>query len=393
MKPSWILPDCEFALVDSQPSCIIIDNTSTPVTEILRHEVLICSTTFLIKTFEEYQEYSAYGDLILALGIESATPLLPNQKLERPNLPLHCDTYESLNKNISALILDESHHAHDADSQFNQALRSLGRHCAFLLSGAPIKSSWRDLSGQTMILPGSPSQHIEDLDDIFETGPDEDNGSVPEGVIWNMFQRYFMGQILSRPKSALNLPDWTRHVVPVISEPRDRYNYLVIVALVCEAKRHIRGKKFTKDGMALLNKAHRLANHPVLLDGPQIDIKTGVGLADPLPKVSEKSTDKSEDLGSYADAQAGNKQHSIPSRSGGMGRANKEWTEIWLQRVRGMDTVELLSPRVRTIVSTVNDLLRCHQDENVVIASALVVFLDLLFEAFAEMSSSWTKNA
>ncbi|RSL47585.1 hypothetical protein CEP53_009867 [Fusarium sp. AF-6] len=200
-------------------------------------------------------------------------------------------------------------------------------------------------------------KHIEDFDDIFETGPDEDNGSVPEGVIWNMFQHYFMGQILSRPKSALNLSDWTMHVVPVISEPRDRYNYLVIVALVCEAKRHSRGKKFTKDGMALLNKAHRLANHPVLLDGPQIDIKTGVGLADTLPKFSEKSTDKSEDPGSHADAQAGNKQHSIPGRSGGMGRANKEWTEIWLQRVRGMG------------------------DEKVVIASASVVFLDLLFEA------------
>lgn len=356
---------------DSQPSCIILDSTSTPVTELLRHEVVICSTTFLLKTFEEYQEYFEYSGLILALGIESATPLLPNQKLERPNLPLHCDTYNSLNKKIAALILDESHHARDAYSQFNQALRSIKCHCAFSLSGAPIKSSWRDLYEQTMILPGSPFRHIEDFDDIFETGPEENNRSVPEGVIWNMFQRYFMGQILSRPKSALNLPDWTMHVVPVISEPRDRYNYLVIVYLVGQAKRHSRGNKFTKDGMALLNKAHRLANHPVLLDGPQIDIKTNVRLADPLPKDSEKSTD----------AQAGNKQRSIPSRSGGIGRANKEWTEIWLQRIRDMDTVELLSPRVRTIVSTVNDLLRCHQDEKVVIASASVKFLDLIFEA------------
>ncbi|RSL70813.1 hypothetical protein CEP54_001611 [Fusarium duplospermum] len=358
IKREQMLPDCGFVLVkhfkkDSQPSCIILDSTSTPVTELLRHQVVICSTTFLLKTFDEYQEYFEYSGLILALGIESATPLLPNQKLERPNLPLHCDTYNSLNKRIAALILDESHYAHDAYSQFNQALRSIKCHSAFLLSGAPIKSSWRDLYGQTMILPGSPFQHIEDFDDMFETGPGEDNGSVPEGVISNMFQRYFMGQILSRPKSALNLPDWTRHVVPVISEPRDRYNYLVIVYLVCEAKRHIRDKKFTKDGMALINKAHRLANHPVLLDGPQIDIKTG----------------------------AGNKQRSIPSRSGGIGRANKEWTKIWLQRVRDMDTVELLSPRIRTIVSTVNDLLRCHQDEKVVIALACVKFLDLLFEA------------
>ncbi|RSM08879.1 hypothetical protein CDV31_007930 [Fusarium ambrosium] len=73
--------------------------------------------------------------------------------------------------------------------------------------------------------------------------------------------------------------------------------------------------------------------------------------------VAEKSIDKSEDLGS----------HSVRTKNGPRSSSSVSG---------GMDTIELLSPR----------------DENVVIASALVVFLDLLFEAFAEMSSSWTKK-
>lgn len=110
-----------------------------------------------------------FCDTIHDFDIYVAQKRFPNRKMVRPSLLLHSGLYKSSNQNIPVLILDESHDAHDESTLINAAVRSLECHHAFLLSGTPMKSSWRDLAGQSMILPGSPIQNMEKFDEIFKT--------------------------------------------------------------------------------------------------------------------------------------------------------------------------------------------------------------------------------
>ncbi|KAI8718668.1 hypothetical protein NCS52_00646300 [Fusarium sp. LHS14.1] len=184
------------------------------------------------------------------------------------------------NRNIPVLILDDSHDAHEKGTLLNAAVRSLEYHHAFLLSGTPAKNSWRNLAGQSMILPGSPIQNMEKFDEIFKTAQltsVDGNGSMPEGVIWDMFSRYLMGQIVSRPRS---VP--TTHDCMVPSKPQDRLMYLKITFLVLEGKKLIKVPKTVSRGLAILKKAQQLANHPALCSCHAIGIEVGEDVADPF---------------------------------------------------------------------------------------------------------------
>lgn len=197
----------------------------------------------------------------------------PHRQLVPLKFPLHSDLYKFIHRNIAVLILEESHDAHDESTLLNAAVRSLEYHHAFLLSGTPMKNSWRQLAGLSMILPGSPIQTIEKFDEIFKTGQSssvEGNGSMPAGVMTNMLSRYFMGQIVSRPRSVPPIPDCITQVT-VPSKPQDRLMYLKITFLVLEGKKLIKDPKTVRRGLAILKKAQQLADHPALCSRHAID--------------------------------------------------------------------------------------------------------------------------
>lgn len=242
-----------------------------------------------------------FCDTIHDFDIHVAQKRFPNRKMERPSLPLHSELYKSWNQNIPVLILDESHDAHDESALLNAAVRSLEYHHAFLISGTPMKNSWRDLAGQSMILPGSPIQNMEKFDEIFKTAPStsvDGNGSMPEGVVWNMFSSYFMGQIVSRPRSVPIIPDHMMQVT-VPSKPQDRLMYLEITFLVLEGKKLIKDPKTVSRGLAVLKKAQQLANHPVLCNHHAIGTGTGEDLTDPF---AEFEMDVMEKLNFFLDS-------------------------------------------------------------------------------------------
>ncbi|KAI8672443.1 hypothetical protein NCS56_00707200 [Fusarium sp. Ph1] len=295
IKRKQMLPRCGFVLVhfkqDDRPSCTILDSTDVWYDELLQFEIAICSTSFLIKLFVERQEFVCFCDTIQAFDIQVAQKRFPNRKMVRPSLPLHPRVYNRSNPNISVLILDESHDAHDENTLLNAAVRSLEYHHAFLLSGTPMKNSWRDLAGQSMILPGSPIQTMEKFDEIFKTAQltsIDGNKSMPADVIWNMLSRYFMGQIVSRPRSVPTIPDCVMQVT-VPSKPQDRLMYLKITFLVLE------GKKFIKDPKT----AQQLANHPALGSRHAISIGMGEDLTDPF---AEFEMDVMEKLNVFLDS-------------------------------------------------------------------------------------------
>ncbi|KAJ4142352.1 hypothetical protein NW754_009797 [Fusarium falciforme] len=155
---------------------------------------------------DKRQKFVCFCDTIHAFDIQVAQKRFPNRKMVRPSLPLHPGVYNSSNRNISVLILDESHDAQDESTLLNAA---------------------------SMILPGSPIQNMEKFDEIFKTiqlTSVDGNGSMPAGVIWNMFSRYFMGRIVSRPRSVPTIPEYIMQVT-VPSKPQDRLMYLKIIFL------------------------------------------------------------------------------------------------------------------------------------------------------------------
>ncbi|KAH7266586.1 hypothetical protein B0J15DRAFT_523996 [Fusarium solani] len=276
IKRKQMLPRCGFVLVvcspesvprwwseirkhfkkDDRPSCIVLDSDDIWCKQLLQFEVVICSTSFLIKTFLNRQEFY---------------------------------------------------------------------HHAFLISGTPMKNSWRDLAGQSMILPGSPIQNMEKFDEIFKTAPStsvDGTGSMPEGVVWNMFSSYFMGQIVSRPRSVPIIPDHMMQVT-VPSKPQDRLMYLKITFLVLEGKKLIKDPKTVSRGLAVLKKAQQLANHPVLCNHHAIGTETGEDLTDPF---AEFEMDVMEKLNFFLDSRFG------PGQAVNDGPLYGPWPEdVWKQ--------------------------------------------------------------
>jgi hypothetical protein len=90
---------------------------------------------------------------------------------ECPHAPLHSDLYREHCFEFSVIIVDESHRAKSETTLLNRAIRSLDYQVAFLLTGAPIFNSWRDLAGQLMLLPdGGPFENLEHLAELIQLG-------------------------------------------------------------------------------------------------------------------------------------------------------------------------------------------------------------------------------
>lgn len=121
---------------------------------------------------------------------------------------------------------------------------------------------------------------------------------MPVGVIWNMLSRYFMGQIVSRPRLVPTIPDCVMQVTMPF-KPQDRLMYLKITFLVLEGKKFIKDPKTVKHGLAILKKAQQLANHPALCSRHAIGIGMGEHLTDPF---AEFEMDVVEKLNFFLDS-------------------------------------------------------------------------------------------
>lgn len=123
--------------------------------ELLKYNIVITSLNTLWSQYQSCTGYDDYFDAAHVSGVEEADrefPVAPEELYS----PLYSPVYERLGKNISVLIVDESHDYKNENYILNAAIRALKYTHAFLLTGTPSYNGWEDFAGQAEILPGSP---------------------------------------------------------------------------------------------------------------------------------------------------------------------------------------------------------------------------------------------
>ncbi|EEU46508.1 uncharacterized protein NECHADRAFT_106052 [Fusarium vanettenii 77-13-4] len=276
----------------SRPSCIILDSHDIPVTALLEYDIVICSSGFVKKLHENWMGYTNFIHCIHGMGLKTALATF-GRRLERPSLPLHSVLYKELGKEIPVLILDESHDAKNEAGLLNQAIRSLQYRHIFLLTGTPIPNTWRDLAGQTRLLPGGglfkSSEHFLE---VFQGSTQ----GQPSDARRKLYTALYQCLIVGRPKSLLQLPPPQEHMVPVHLE--DRVTILYIDYLTARHKRYLRDSRrpgahdenarmLFQKAMALGMQAQRLAGCTILLTATDIGAEHHDPHAKILPTIEE----------------------------------------------------------------------------------------------------------
>lgn len=213
-----------------------------------------------------------HSDISNAHSVAKADELLGVRgPIPRVNLPLHSDLYDEPGKNIPIMIVDESHKAKNPATQLNAAIRSIKCNCVWLLTRPPMGNAWDDLAGQTALLPGGgpfvSRDHLRKL-----LGHKDESGVVqhPEGVRNRLFHLFVPLLMVARPKSLLRLRPIHHHVVEV--DMTGEWEALFLIQRYVDRARKLlasqqgnRGRKRSvRQAFAMLGKARRLAQNPVL---------------------------------------------------------------------------------------------------------------------------------
>jgi len=126
--------------------------------------------------------------------------------------------YDTLDSNVSVLIIDESQLVRNPGSQINRAVSSLHYRVAFLLSGTPVYDTWNDLAGQMALLPGCPTAGIDHFKDLFGSWNEADGRmGPPTGSSLGRLKTLLAAMCVARPKEQLteDLPEVQTHEVKV----------------------------------------------------------------------------------------------------------------------------------------------------------------------------------
>ncbi|CCT62682.1 uncharacterized protein FFB20_04345 [Fusarium fujikuroi] len=115
--------------------------------------------------------------------------------VERPNAVLHSNYYSQVNRNITVLILDESHDYRNEQSLYFDAVKSLKYHHLFMLSGTPMFSRSEDIMRQSRLMPGgglfSSKEHYKAL---FYSDAQQQH---PTGPPLQLFNRLYRGLMVA----------------------------------------------------------------------------------------------------------------------------------------------------------------------------------------------------
>ncbi|KPM35558.1 hypothetical protein AK830_g11021 [Neonectria ditissima] len=255
---------------ENRPSYTILDDPEYPVLELLKYDIVICSGSFLRQRYNDVMLFQAYCNAVHTPAVLVLDKVFKSPP-KRARAPLHSDLYETLQKHIAVLIVDESHDAKNEDSALNMAIRSLTYKHAFLLTETPMYNNWEDLAGQAMLLPGegpiAGKQHLRQLFGEYKNG---DSSDGPRGAKCQLFTALFSALVVARPKRSLRLPGLQRKTI-LVDLSGQRMTILQVsrclavgLSLISRSMAEP-GKTSASKGFALLAKAQRLAANPILV--------------------------------------------------------------------------------------------------------------------------------
>ncbi|KAG5770072.1 hypothetical protein H9Q72_002897 [Fusarium xylarioides] len=253
---------------EARPKAVILDTPDVSAEFLIQFDVVICSHGFLRSQYQKRARFIAHAALAHEKGLAVADATYePFTKF--PWLPLHSELYQTWGKKISALIIDESHMAKNADTRLNLAIRSLNYNCIFMLTGKPVFNTWRDLAGQLMLLPhGGLFRNLEHFSKLIQRSGsrDMDRPESPRRAVLNAILK---GLTIARPKSILNLPPVVQHDVQV-SFATSRLSVMKINNWTDRGIRYIRfgvatdGPHWKRIGLSFLRRAQAEAASPLL---------------------------------------------------------------------------------------------------------------------------------
>ncbi|VZH88017.1 unnamed protein product [Fusarium fujikuroi] len=253
---------------ETRPKAVILDTPDVSAEFLIQFDVVICSHGFLRSQYQKRARFIAHAQLAQEKGLAVADATYePFTKF--PWLPLHSELYQTWGKKISALIIDESHMAKNADTRLNLAIRSLDYNCIFMLTGTPVFNTWRDLAGQLMLLPhGGLFRNLEHFSKLIQRSGsrDMDGPESPRRAVLNAILK---GLTIARPKSILNLPPVVQHDVQV-SFATSRRSVMKINNWTDRGIRYIRfgvamdDPRWKRIGLSFLRRAQAEAASPLL---------------------------------------------------------------------------------------------------------------------------------
>ena len=242
---------------------MILTRLDVPVTQLLSYDIVICSHSFLRQCYSAKLEYEISQDLAIHKHQPGRPAGVPTSL---PSMPLHSRLYEHLGKDVSVLIVDESHEAKNANSVLAAAIRSIRCEVVFLLSGTPFYNRWTDIFGQLSLLPRCPFRSINHFRELFAS-------STPDKLALKLLIRLLSGLLVARPKSILSLPPIIMEDIKVdMSTKRARSHLCVIEKAVKNGKYSLylaksepkEAREHVAQAMANFAKARSYAASPLL---------------------------------------------------------------------------------------------------------------------------------
>ncbi|VTT65184.1 unnamed protein product, partial [Fusarium fujikuroi] len=167
-----------------------LDDPKIDTSRLLDYGIVI----FLKRRYQESLTFEYFCHTRVAPG-DSAAKMTHRGNVERPNAVLHSNYYSQVNRNITVLILDESHDYRNEQSLYFDAVKSLKYHHLFMLSGTPMFSRSEDIMRQSRLMPGgglfSSKEHYKAL---FYSDAQQQH---PTGPPLQLFNRLYRGLMVA----------------------------------------------------------------------------------------------------------------------------------------------------------------------------------------------------
>jgi SNF2 family DNA or RNA helicase len=343
-------------------------------------------------------------------------------------MPLHSGVYEQVNRPISVMIVDEAQKAKNPDSLLACALRSIPATTTLCLSGTLVHNSWTDLYSVVSLLPGCPFVSLEHFKSLF--GVTDASGRLrPDEPRMALLQRFMASISIIRPKEVLTLPPiHFKEVKFTIDDPVALHHIREAVSI---------GKMFLskagrkkKKAAFYINKAFKafhkagcfslsplIYREPIPVTTDDADSAQADAEQEGHPRDDPEDTDESEEeaetiplrvLARHAmkrnaeraerpgdipdDPEIGNVVNddpaTLPEESDDefvkqLSRSNAAFAATWRSELSMKTDAEIFAPRVRAICQKLFKVLSKYGGEKVIIASSVLMFLDVINEAIS----------
>ncbi len=173
---------------------------------LLKHDIVVCTEGYLRARANTWTKFVNFGMLKAVLNESTshlATQIEPPKR--RPKAPLHSYIYTERDQHPSVVIIDESHHYGNPNSQLTNAVQSLTYKYVLALSGTPFFNTCEGMIGQLRLLGKNELvKSVEHFRMLF-TGQDKFQDAPSEHGD-KLFHKLFAALVVSRPPGIVELP-------------------------------------------------------------------------------------------------------------------------------------------------------------------------------------------